>query len=83
MNMLPEKEYLELLQNTKSVIYVETKKSSIDQYVVNGILKSNKIGEIFSPFFFNPSVSINDNFKFHCISSGISEDVFDLSLIHI
>ena len=83
MNMLQEKEYLELLQNTKSAIYVETKKPSIDQHLVNGILKSNKIGEIFSPFFFNPSVSINDNFKFHCISNGISENIFDNEFLSI
>tara|TARA_B100001057_G_scaffold151362_1_gene151328 strand:+ start:1550 stop:2137 length:588 start_codon:yes stop_codon:yes gene_type:complete len=83
MNMLQQKEYLELLQNSKSVIYVETKKSSIDQFAINRILKSNKIEEIFSPFFFNPSLSIKDNFKFHCISSGISEDVFDNEFLSI
>lgn len=83
MNMLQEKEYPELLQNSRSVIYVESKKSSIDQFVVKRILKSHKIGEIFSPFFFNPSVSINDNFKFHCISNGISENVFDNEFLSI
>ena len=83
MNMLQEKEYPELLQNSRSVIYVESKKSSIDQFVVKRILKSHKIGEIFSPFFFNPSVSIKDNFKFHCISNGISENVFDNEFLSI
>lgn len=83
MNMLQEKEYPELLQNSKSVIYLESEKSSIDQFVVKRILKSNKTGEIFSPFFFNPSLSIKDNFKFHCISSGISEDVFDNEFLSI
>ncbi len=83
MNMLQRKEYLGLLENSKSVIYVETKNFSIDQFTVNRILESNKIGEIFSPFFFNPSLSINDNFKFHCISSGISEEVFDNEFLSI
>jgi hypothetical protein len=83
MNILQEKEYFGLLQNSKSVIYVETKNSSIDQFIVNRILKSNKIGEIFSPFFFHPSLSIKDNFNFHCISSGISEEVFDNEFLSI